>query len=78
MRLDKYLKLSKLIKRRVIAKKAADLDLVFVNDKQAKPSHTLFINDYLRLVLGFKIITVKITSFNIKEEMYVLISEEKK
>ncbi|MDR2867523.1 MAG: RNA-binding S4 domain-containing protein [Acholeplasmatales bacterium] len=76
MRLDKYLKLSRLIKRRTIAKKAADLSLVYVNDKIAKPSYFLKLEDQIRLVLGFKIITIRVQSFNIKEEMYELIAEE--
>lgn len=78
MRLDKYLKLSRLIKRRTVAKKAADLELVFVNNTIRKPSYFLSINDEIKLVLGFKIVIVKVTSFNSKDEMYELVSEERR
>ena len=38
MRLDKYLKVSRLIKRRTLAKEVAEADRILVNDKLAKPS----------------------------------------
>lgn len=38
MRLDKYLKVTRLIKRRTIAKEVIDQDVVYVNDRIAKPS----------------------------------------
>ena len=38
MRLDKYLKISRLIKRRTVAKEVADNDLILINGKVAKPS----------------------------------------
>jgi ribosomal 50S subunit-recycling heat shock protein len=78
MRIDKYLKLSRLIKRRTLAKKAADLDLVLVNELIKKPSYILKINDKIKLILGFKVVIVNVVSFNVKEEMYELVSEYKR
>lgn len=80
MRLDKYLKVSRLIKRRTIAKQAATKDRVLVNQKLAKPSTAVMIGDSLTLLLGLKTITVKVTSLTpIKDElMYELVSEERK
>ncbi|CCV64975.1 S4 RNA-binding domain protein [Alteracholeplasma palmae J233] len=80
MRLDKYLKISRLIKRRTVAKEAASKDKVLVNNKLAKPSTTIYTNDLITLYLGLKIITIKVTSLTpIKDDlMYELIKEEKR
>jgi ribosomal 50S subunit-recycling heat shock protein len=80
LRLDKYLKVSRIIKRRVLAKEASQNNLVYVNDKLAKPSTIIKINDILTLYLGFKIISVKVISLENKNNniMYELIKEEKR
>jgi ribosomal 50S subunit-recycling heat shock protein len=80
MRLDKYLKLSRLIKRRSLAKTAADSERIEVNHKLAKPSTVLKVNDLITLHLGNKIIVVKVVFLTlVKDElMYELISETKK
>ena len=80
MRLDKYLKVSRIIKRRTIAKEAAEKERIDVNGKAAKPSHQLKVGDVLTLHLGLKIISVKVTSLEMKktELMYELLSEEKR
>ena len=49
MRLDKFLKVSRLIKRRTVANSACDGGRVFVNDKEAKPSHKLKVGDIVRV-----------------------------
>ena len=49
MRLDKYLKQSRLIKRRVVAKEAAENSFVYVNDKIVKPSYKLSIGDIIKI-----------------------------
>jgi len=77
MRLDKFLKLSRLIKRRTQAKEATTLQLIYVNGNIKKASYTLKLEDEIKLVLGFKTVIVKVISFNPKEEMFDLISEEK-
>lgn len=80
MRLDKYLKVARIIKRRTVAKEAAEKEKVEVNGNLAKPSTTVKINDILTLHLGLKIITVKVTSTEVKKDqlMYELLNEEKR
>lgn len=80
MRLDKYLKVARIIKRRTIAKEAASKDKVLINGKVAKPSSAVKENDILTLHLGLKIINVKVVSLIPKKDvlMYELLSEEKR
>jgi ribosomal 50S subunit-recycling heat shock protein len=80
MRLDKYLKVARIIKRRTIAKEAAEKEKVEINGKIAKPSSLVKENDVLTLYLGLKIIKVKITSLSPKKDdlMYELLTEEKR
>lgn len=52
MRLDKYLKVSRIIKRRTVANEICASGRVFVNGKTAKPSTTLKIGDEVTLVFG--------------------------
>lgn len=82
MRLDKYLKLSRIIKRRTVAKDASDNDRVLVNGKVAKPSTQVKINDLVTVTFGNKSLTIKVldTSEIVKkddaENMYEVISNE--
>ena len=62
MRLDKYLKVSRLIKRRTLAKEASESERILVNDKIAKPSKELKIGDTITIEFGKKQITVKVLS----------------
>ncbi len=84
MRLDKYLKVSRLIKRRTLAKEASEADRVLVNNKPAKPSKDVQVGDLITIVFGRKIVEVKITRLieSTKKEdallMYELISEKEK
>lgn len=83
MRLDKYLKVSRVIKRRTIAKDIIDLGFVFINNKQAKPGSEVKENDILTLNLGDKQLTIKVVNIekvmNKKEAstMYEILQEEK-
>ena len=52
MRLDKFLKLSRLIKRRTVANSVATAGHIWVNGKLAKPAHTLQVGDELLIHLG--------------------------
>lgn len=65
MRLDKYLKLTRLVKRRSVAKDLANLDKFLVNDKLAKPSKEINIGDKIDLFLGKHHIVIKV--LNIKD-----------
>lgn len=62
MRLDKYLKVSRLIKRRTVANEAASLGRVTLNGREAKPSAEVKVGDVLSLRLGGKTLTVRINS----------------
>lgn len=52
MRLDKYLKVSRLIKRRTVANEACDAGKVLVNDKPARASYDVKIGDVIEITLG--------------------------
>ena len=60
MRIDKYLKVSRVIKRRTIAKDILDLGFVKINDKVAKPSSGVKENDIIELTLGERRLSVKV------------------
>ncbi len=60
MRLDKYLKVSRLIKRRTVANELCTGGGVLLNDKMAKPSSEVKVGDTLTLNLGRRILTVRI------------------
>ena len=60
MRIDKYLKVSRVIKRRTIAKDILDLGFVKINDKVAKPSTEVKENDIVELTLGERKLSVKV------------------
>lgn len=60
MRLDKYLKNSRLIKRRTIANEACDAGKVMVNGKTARASYDIKENDIIEIQMGAKPIRVKV------------------
>lgn len=61
MRLDKYLKVSRLIKRRTIANEACDAGRVLVNGKPAKASVNIKENDIIEIQFGTKAVKVQVT-----------------
>ncbi|MDR1564780.1 MAG: RNA-binding S4 domain-containing protein [Oscillospiraceae bacterium] len=60
MRLDKYLKVSRLIKRRTIANDACDAGRVLVNGKTARASYDVKVNDVIELSFGSNTLKVKV------------------
>ena len=84
MRLDKYLKVSRLIKRRTLAKEVAEAERILVNDNPAKPSKELKVGDLITIEFGNKIVTVRVKSLEatVKKsealELYEFVSEVKK
>jgi len=82
MRLDKYLKVSRIIKRRTVANDACDGGRVSVNGKQVKPSYTVKIGDIIEIAFGERKIRARITQINevVRKEnasdMYEIIGEE--
>lgn len=66
MRLDKWLKLSRVIKRRTIAQMACDQGRVFVNDRTAKSATTLKVGDKIHIELGTRALTVEVALLPVK------------
>ena len=60
MRLDKYLKVSRLIKRRTVANSACDEGKILVNDKIARASYEVKPNDVITIMMGQKPLSVKV------------------
>ncbi len=79
MRLDKYLKVSRLIKRRTVAQQAADGGRVSVNGKVVKPSYDIKENDIIEISFGAKKTRVQVTKVcdfikaNEADTMYTII-----
>lgn len=65
MRLDKYLKISRIIKRRTIANEACDAGRVLVNGKPARASYEVKVGDILEI--GFGARTVRAEVLNVSE-----------
>lgn len=61
MRLDKYLKVSRLIKRRTIANEACDAGRVMVNNKVVKASYDVKVGDIIEISFGNKSVKAEVT-----------------
>ena len=61
MRLDKYLKVSRLIKRRTVANEACDAGRVSVNDKVVKASYDVKVGDIIEIAFGNKTVRAEVT-----------------
>jgi len=62
MRLDKYLKVTRLIKRRTVANEACDAEKICVNGKPARASYEVKVDDIIEINLGQKPLKVKVLS----------------
>lgn len=62
MRLDKYLKISRLIKRRTVANEACDAGRVLVNGKIARASYDVKVGDRLEITLGERVLRAEVLS----------------
>ena len=67
MRLDKFLKVSRIIKRRSVANEAADSKRISVNGKIVKPSYEVKIGDIIEIKFGDKISKFEILQIPLKE-----------
>ncbi len=67
MRLDKFLKVSRIIKRRTVAKDACDSEKILINGKLSKPSSKVNVSDILEINFGNR--SFKIEILNIKEHV---------
>ncbi len=83
MRLDKFLKVSRIIKRRTLAKEVADQGRITINGIAAKASSNVKVGDELSIRLGQRLLTVRVERLQEttkKEEaagMYQLLKEER-
>ena len=81
MRLDKFLKVSRLIKRRSVANDACDSERISVNGKNAKASYNVKLGDEITVAFGSKSVTVRVlyiretTKKSESVGMYEVISE---
>lgn len=64
MRLDKYLKVSRIIKRRTIANDACDADRVLVNNKPARASYNVKVGDIIEVQMGSKPFKAEVVAVN--------------
>ena len=64
MRLDKYLKVSRLIKRRTVANEACDGDRVTVNGRQVKASYQVKLGDVIEIAFGQRSLKVEVTQIS--------------
>lgn len=82
MRVDKFLKVSRLIKRRTVAKDVSDQGRVLINGREAKPSSSVKLGDEITVQFGQKLVTVRVerlTETTRKDEassLYTLVKEE--
>ena len=83
MRLDKFLKVSRLIKRRTLAKEVADQGRITINGKTAKASADVKVGDELMIRFGQKVVTAKVEMLKdtVKKDeaaqMYTIVKEER-
>ncbi len=64
MRLDKYLKVSRLIKRRTVANEACDGERVSVNGRQVKASYQVKLGDVIEIAFGQRTLKVEVTQIS--------------
>lgn len=64
MRLDKYLKVSRLIKRRTVANEACDGERVSVNGRQVKASYQVKVGDVIEIAFGQRTLKVEVTEIS--------------
>ena len=82
MRLDKFCKVSRLLKRRTVSKELADHDRILVNGKPAKPSYEVKRGDEITILFGQRRLTVRVLDIidNPRKEeagnLYEIINEE--
>ncbi len=82
MRLDKYLKVTRLIKRRTVANEACDADKIVVNGKAARASYDVKVGDIIEINMGQRPLKVKVlnvTEYATKEnaaDNYIVVEDQ--
>lgn len=83
MRIDKFLKVSRLIKRRTLAKEVADQGRITINGKVVKAGSAVKVGDELAIRFGQKVVTARVEDLreNVRKEdamkMFTILKEEK-
>lgn len=81
MRIDKFLKVSRILKRRAVSKELANNQRVVINGKVVKPSYQVSVNDIVQLALGNRLIIFKVLEIKeyckkeASQELYEIIEE---
>ena len=81
MRIDKYLKVSRLIKRRTLANEVADAGRISVNGRPVKASYSVKIGDEIEIAFGPRPVRVRVVSLDapsgkdVAREMYTVLEE---
>lgn len=81
MRIDKFLKVSRIIKRRTVAKDVCEEDRIYINGKPVKPSKEVKVGDVVTVRFGNRSLSVKVLSIESvvtkaqAEEMYEIVEE---
>ncbi len=81
MRIDKYLKVSRLIKRRTLANEVADAGRISVNGRPVKASYSVKIGDEIEIAFGQRPVRVRVVSLDapsgkdVAREMYTVLEE---
>ncbi|MFD2923462.1 RNA-binding S4 domain-containing protein [Halobacillus naozhouensis] len=80
MRLDKFLKISRLIKRRTLAKEVADQGRISINGSKSKAATDVSVGDELTIQFGQKVLTIEVKSLreNVKKDEATTLYEIKK
>lgn len=82
MRLDKYLKVTRLIKRRTVANEACDADKIVVNGKAARASYDVKVGDIIEINMGqrpLKVRVLNVTEYATKEnaaDNYIVVEDQ--
>lgn len=82
MRIDKYLKVSRIIKRRTVASDACNAGRVMVNDRKVKPSYDVKVGDIIEISFGQRKLGVEVldiaetTKKDVAEGLYKVIKDE--
>ena len=83
MRIDKYLKVARILKKRPVAKQLVENERLMINGRKAKASSDVDVNDVVTVVFGNKEITFKVLELRMQaskadaSNMYEIISERK-
>jgi len=62
MRIDKYLKVARILKRRAVSKELADQERVLINGRKAKPSHEVNEQDIVEVIFGHRRLKIRVLS----------------